>query len=179
MLIVIILDSLCVLVGGCRPFQVPCRVVSWGNMCVTKEGARSGRHTNERFTNLDWTRGSNTPAIAVRMPDGAFLRTDEMRKQTFDPYISAGYARAGEGGWDVVVHFPCAKVLILFAEDGSLKRLQVWSRDKHSYQNRSIGIAPAIQAIGSDKVLTFPLTEAELIEAFGKPTEDKTWCIRT
>lgn len=145
---------------------------------MTKEGARAGQKSNELFSNLDWMVSSNTPVIAVRMPDGAFVRTDQIRKESFAPYLASGHAHVGEG-WDITVNFPHGEALILFGEDGSLKRLQLWSRGDHGDQDGDAGGYPAIQAIESGKVLTLPVSERDLIEAFGKPTQDRTWTLNT
>lgn len=128
--IIVLVACLTVFGHGCKPFEVPCRVISWGNMSVTREGARSRQNSNELFWNLDWLNGdAATPAVAVRMPDGEFIRTDEVRRDSFAKYLEAGTAQPLEG-WDFIVRYSGAEARVLFEATGTLKRIQISVRKK-------------------------------------------------
>ena len=157
------------LLVGCS-FEVPVRLMSWGKLHVSKEGSRAGQGGNEPFWSLDWIASSNTPVIAVRMPDGKFLRTDEIRREFFSEYLKSGAAKAG-GGWDLTLTYVNGEVRLAFDERGGLERIQIWNHARQAGQPMD---GPAIRSPRSEKVLIFPLWERDLKEVFGEPTKDET-----
>jgi hypothetical protein len=160
---------------GCRLFEVPLRIVSWGGMSVTREGAFASQ-SGESFLNLDWQAGDdNTPIIAIRMPDGEYIRTDEFRRESLGKYLDSGIAEPVEG-WDFAVQYSAATTLVLFDSHGALKRIQISVEKGRSGNAAQV---PAIRAAGSDKILSFPLAEDELKEVFGNPSRDDTLTMNT
>lgn len=158
-----------ILIAGCS-FEVPVRQIYWGKVSVSKEGAKADKDGNYFFTSLDWQVSSNSPVLIVRMPDGKFLRTDEMRTESFAPYVASGVASLGKG-WDVTVNYPRGRILVSLGDDGSAARMQLWH---FGHGDASPSASPAFRPVTTDKLLVFPVSEKDLKKAFGEPSSVKT-----
>jgi hypothetical protein len=154
--------------AGCDFPKIPIRHVRWGKMYVTKEGSRPRPGSNDAFSGVDWIAGHGTPILEIRMPDGKLLGTDRVRRDTLMPHVRSGRAIAEANG-DVTVNYSYGSVWFMFGVEGVPERIKL---DSYGAHDGSAAASPAFRQAGSQTLLTLPVSEKELKDMFGAPTED-------
>ena len=62
-------------------------------MKVRQEGSRFNPESISSFSHLGYKPTEGTPVINVRMPDGEFIRTDQLSRDALKAYMENGMAR--------------------------------------------------------------------------------------
>lgn len=126
------------------------------------------------YLNVD----SAAPGFSIRMPDGHVLTSDRMTAEALAPHLTQfdHLAREMHPSWSryAIVEYENGSVRFLFEED-RLSRVALFVRRKW-FRRTSV---PGLGNATGDKVFPMPVTERELIELFGEPSNAQSYLFNT
>lgn len=117
--------------------------------------------------------------FSIQMPDGRILKSAQLTPEALAPYVMPSDWSTDDTVRDAMVEYDNGRVghVVFYFENGkpTLVIVFAWLRRRV----RLGQFAPAIGNRDGSKVFPLPITEDELIELFGEPTEAKTYLFST
>ncbi len=169
----------CLLLSGCAELllstlcTVGLRELHWNGLkAISREGSRFHPEKISSFIGLAYRPEEGTPVIAVRMPDGEFIRSDKLTEDALKPYLGKGLASRIQDG--IVVNCNRGNMVVYLDNKGRMTMMIIKIYPVYTQKDTS-GKEPAITIPDSNTILEFPLQEDELKELFGEPTKDETY----
>ena len=166
----------CISLSSCL-FTVGVRELHWHGMKVRQEGSRSNPESISSFSQLYYRPNEATPIITIRMPNGNFIRSDKLSRDSLNTYLRNGLADVDQ--FEIIgVSYSRGHMALYLDDSGRMTMMIIDINSVYSHRDIS-GSPPAISIPDSERILEFPLKENELKELFGMPTKDETYLLNT
>lgn len=156
-------------------FRVGVRRLDWPGVRARQEKRTDSPESISKFYQVYIRFAEAKQPVRLRLPDGTFLRTDEITKELLNQRLGKSLKTVGGEGWVALsVDYEVGNTTFyLDGDEVTGLSINAVAAERSAPEALSGKLLPAIGAVDREEVYPLPITDEQLKMLFGEPTRDE------